>query len=189
MKIKSFSNHFHTLKMNISPSLREAISFMKDVLVVNPDGYVDDYVDPIVFEVKNFKNVSNSEPSDILSAAIQVLLDRCNLHKYNNNLDAWHDLIRKEFQKFNNLWSYVNNITEPRDRCQSILDLYEYCQNEKRPHLQKGFYQITTSLQSGSIFCVLSTEQFCETMERSEEIHEKETGKKLRPYLSRSCPW
>ncbi len=145
-------------------------------------------VDAVLLEVKNFKNVHNLNPSQVLFQSIQVLLDASNLHRHPNPED-WHDCIKKTFRPFGSLWQYTRAITDQDDRSECLFDLYDYCQNQKRPHLKRGFPYIVTSLLAGDIVCPIAAASFVDAMLRSDEANERDEGHALQPFLSRSCPW
>jgi len=164
----------------------EVKNFLREVLVPT-GGYQDSEVDATLLEIKNYKNINNLEAMVLMSSAVQVLLDQCGLHKAEP--DRWKNAIKSKFKPFQSVWTYLRHISDEQDRCECIFDLYEYCQNPKRPHLQKGFPHIFTSLLAGDIICPVSAAQFVDAMKRSEDGEEQQQGEQLAPLLTQSCPW
>lgn len=143
-------------------------------------------VDALMLELKNFRNVHNLEAYQLLGNSVIVLLDRCNLTR--NIPEDWPKVIGNVFRPYLPVWQYYQTIADDEARSECIFQVFEYCQNPKRPHLGPGFYYIIGSLLAGGIICPVSALQFVEAMELSEEEEERKAGKKLLPLLSRSWP-
>ena len=164
--------------------------FLQEVMLpkLQNGTYEDLGVDALMLEIKNFKNVNNLPPMCLLSQAIQLLLDESRLHK-SPDYSEWKDMIKHTFQPFRSFWQYATMITDTCDRTECIFQVYEYCQNPKRPHLKKGFPYIISTLLGGDILCPVSTAEFTDAMLCSEEESERQVGEDIQPFLSQSCPW
>ena len=179
--------------MAVVPAMRQdqIRTFLREVFEphLNPKAFVyrDAEVDPVVLEVKNFKCVYQIEPSELMFEAIQVLLDQSNLHK--TPVLDWNENIKRRFAPFRSLWTYTKNITDAEDRTDCIMNVFEYCSNPKRPHLQRGFPHIVSSLLAGDILCPVSAANFVDAMLRSDEDSERQVGHTMQPMLSQSSPW
>lgn len=143
-------------------------------------------VDAFMLEIKNFRNVNNLEAYQLLGNSVLVLLDRCNLSQ--QVPEKWPTTIGSILQPYSGLWQYLKTISDDQDRSECIFQVFEYCQNPKRPHLKPGFYYIIGSLLAGNIVCPVSILLFIEAMNSSEEEEERQTGKKIEPLLSQSWP-
>lgn len=162
----------------------EVRNFLREVLVSNQDHEVGS----LMLEVKNFKSVHNLNPDILLFQAIHVILDSANLHK-TKDVSEWHTPIQKQTRPFKNLWNYTTQITDSAERAECIFQIFEYCQNPKRPHLKKGFPYIVSTLSSEQILCPLSVAEFIDAMTLSDDDSEKEVGDELKRVYSNSCPW
>lgn len=162
----------------------EVRNFMRDVLVSNQDNDVDS----LMLEVKNFRSVHNLNPDILLFQALHVILDSAKLHKV-KNIEEWHTPIREQTRPFRNLWAYTSQITDSTERAECIFQIFEYCQNPKRPHLKNGFPYIVSALSAEQILCPLSVAEFIDAMNLSDDESEKEVGDELKRVYSNSCPW
>ena len=158
-------------------------------LLVEPsqNAYQDDQVDALMLEIKNLKNSNDLNAAQLLSNSVLVLLNRLPLHR--NAVDDWPNLVSRTFKPFSNLWHYLRCIADDDDKSECIFQVYEYCQNPRRPHLEAGFGIIISSLLAGDIICPVSAVKFIEAMENSDDVNERHAGVQLVPFLSRSCPW
>jgi hypothetical protein len=153
-----------------------------------PADYEDDTVDALMLEIKNFKNVHRIDPGDLLFQSIQVLLDDARLHKTPDYMD-WAGCMKLTFQPFRSVWKYTNLIANEDDQAECVFQIYEYCQNPKRPHLRDGFPYIISTLVGGDILCSEASAMFVDAMLQSDDEAEKVVGEQLQPILSYSCPW
>jgi len=160
---------------------------LRDLLVPYASNtYRDETVDAFMLEIKNFRNTNNLGAHQLLSSAVLVLLDRCNFHK--NVVEDWPKVFNNVFQPYLPLWKYLATISTDDDRSECVFQVFEYCQNPKRPHLGPGFYYIIGSLMAGNIVCPISAMQFTEAMQQSDEEDERRVAKKMVSFLSKSWP-
>jgi hypothetical protein len=168
------------------PLFYEVKDFLQEILVVK-DSHSDGVIDPIVFEIKNYKNVHNVAPAVLFSGCLEVMLDQCNLHK--TCMDEWQSQIRGKVEMYHNLWEYMGKITDAEDQCYGVMHMYEVCHNPKRPHLTRGFPTIFSSLLAGDIISQIGGASFVDALKASDEQEEQKDGAVLEPILSQSCPW
>jgi len=156
-------------------------------LLVKPNTYRDEQIDELMLEIKNLKNTNNLSAAQLLGNSVLVLLNRIPLQRF--LVDDWAAEISQTCKPYENLWQYLRRISDDSDREELVFQIYEYCQNPKRPHLRNGFGFIVSSLLAGNILCEVSAAKFIEAMENSDDETERAAGITLVPFLSRSCPW